>query len=335
MPDREEWFADTEGNLTGPGDGTAPATDEFGRDDPASLERERRRREREARRSKSRQGGKQPRPAAATAEAPRPASVPEQPTVTKPPPIRHRRRFRHQTARRFRHQTARRFRHQTARRFRRGWGRSVSAEATREVLAAPHPGSRLAPGRGSDRLVSDRPLPATSVRPRRGVGPGDRHDPGGRQRQRRRRVARRRRRGLEQNPVRMAAEARRQERRDPARPLRTRPEHELRSGDRQADQLGRPGDGDHSRGRGQEPDRAPGEGPRADRRLPGGDEELQGFRPEPLRRAQPEVAGGLPLPGDLRGRPRGGQSASSSRSSSRLSSRTSAGSTCPTRSRRT
>jgi UPF0755 protein len=85
VPDREEWFADTEGNLTGPRDGTAPATDEFGRDDPASLERERRRREREARRNKSRQGGKQPRPAAATAEAFRPASGPKQPTVTKPP----------------------------------------------------------------------------------------------------------------------------------------------------------------------------------------------------------------------------------------------------------
>jgi UPF0755 protein len=85
VSEREEWFADTEGNLTGPGDGTAPSIDEFGRDDPASLERERRRREREARRSKARQGGRKPGPAAATAEAPRPASPPQQRTATKPP----------------------------------------------------------------------------------------------------------------------------------------------------------------------------------------------------------------------------------------------------------
>ena len=55
MADEREWFVDTEGNLTsGEGDGVKPPTDEFGRDDPESLERERRRREREARRSKSR-----------------------------------------------------------------------------------------------------------------------------------------------------------------------------------------------------------------------------------------------------------------------------------------
>ena len=54
MADEREWFVDTEGNLTsGEGDGVKPPTDEFGRDDPESLERERRRREREARRSKS------------------------------------------------------------------------------------------------------------------------------------------------------------------------------------------------------------------------------------------------------------------------------------------
>jgi UPF0755 protein len=45
----QDWFADTDGNLRGPGD-AAPSTDEFGRDDPASIERERRRREREERR---------------------------------------------------------------------------------------------------------------------------------------------------------------------------------------------------------------------------------------------------------------------------------------------
>ena len=60
MAEREDWFADTEGNLTGPADGSAPPTDEFGRNDPASLERERRRREREQRR------GKPQKPVAAT-----------------------------------------------------------------------------------------------------------------------------------------------------------------------------------------------------------------------------------------------------------------------------
>ncbi|HKH23588.1 MAG TPA: endolytic transglycosylase MltG [Solirubrobacterales bacterium] len=59
MAERQDWFVDEEGNLTAPGDrdgdGLKPPTDEFGRDDPASLERERRRREREARR-KARRG---------------------------------------------------------------------------------------------------------------------------------------------------------------------------------------------------------------------------------------------------------------------------------------
>jgi uncharacterized YceG family protein len=49
MPERDDWEVDREGNLTPPSDLT-PDTDEFGRDDPAALERERRRREREARR---------------------------------------------------------------------------------------------------------------------------------------------------------------------------------------------------------------------------------------------------------------------------------------------
>jgi uncharacterized YceG family protein len=72
MADRRDWAADTEGNLTGPGD-DQPPTDEFGRDDPASLERERRRRERQARRSKQR--------GATTAAPPRPeqpAAAPRQ-----------------------------------------------------------------------------------------------------------------------------------------------------------------------------------------------------------------------------------------------------------------
>jgi UPF0755 protein len=45
---RDEWFADEEGNLIAPDD--SPTTDEFGRDDPAAIERERRRLEREQRR---------------------------------------------------------------------------------------------------------------------------------------------------------------------------------------------------------------------------------------------------------------------------------------------
>jgi peptidoglycan lytic transglycosylase G len=75
MADEREWYADTEGNLTAPGegDGVKPPTDEFGRDDPASLERERRRREREARRSKSHES---PEPSK-TAQAPEPPPEPE------------------------------------------------------------------------------------------------------------------------------------------------------------------------------------------------------------------------------------------------------------------
>jgi peptidoglycan lytic transglycosylase G len=80
VPEEQEWFADTEGNLRAPGDGEPP-TDEFGRDDPESLERERRRREREARR------GKQPPPEpTATAEAPRPAKRPKSKEPIAPPP---------------------------------------------------------------------------------------------------------------------------------------------------------------------------------------------------------------------------------------------------------
>jgi UPF0755 protein len=75
VAEEQDWFADTDGNLTGPGE-DKPPTDEFGRDDPASLERERRRREREARRSKSRPA-RQP-------EAPAPAPVP-QATATEAP----------------------------------------------------------------------------------------------------------------------------------------------------------------------------------------------------------------------------------------------------------
>jgi UPF0755 protein len=83
VPEEKDWFADTEGNLTPPGEGDEPRTDEFGRDDPASLERDRRRRERAARRSGKRIVGK-------AAEA-TPASEPAPPrtpaaTATEAPP---------------------------------------------------------------------------------------------------------------------------------------------------------------------------------------------------------------------------------------------------------
>ncbi|HKH43025.1 MAG TPA: endolytic transglycosylase MltG [Solirubrobacterales bacterium] len=80
MADRD-WQADTEGNLTPPGGRLEPETDEFGRTDPASLERERRRWEREARRSKQR-----PDPTS-TAEAPRPErpTKPKEPIAPPPP----------------------------------------------------------------------------------------------------------------------------------------------------------------------------------------------------------------------------------------------------------
>jgi uncharacterized YceG family protein len=78
MAEERDWVADTEGNLTAPGDDGKPPTDEFGRDDPASIERERRRREREARRGRSRQARKRSETPAATAEPP--------PTVKRPKP---------------------------------------------------------------------------------------------------------------------------------------------------------------------------------------------------------------------------------------------------------
>jgi uncharacterized YceG family protein len=66
MDERSDWFADSGGNLTPPGEEPPrrelkPPTDEFGRDDPAALEREQRRREREARRrGKGAPAGKRP-----------------------------------------------------------------------------------------------------------------------------------------------------------------------------------------------------------------------------------------------------------------------------------
>jgi UPF0755 protein len=92
--DRGDWVVDTEGNLTPPeGDGLKPPTDEFGRDDPASLERERRRREREQRRGKTRKPPKAAKPVKQPQQprqpkrprAPRAATAPPPETVAAPP----------------------------------------------------------------------------------------------------------------------------------------------------------------------------------------------------------------------------------------------------------
>jgi UPF0755 protein len=101
LREREDWFADTEGNLTPASDGDAggslkPATDEFGRDDPDAIERERRRREREARRKKSSKrassDGSAPKPVAqATPEPATPEHAKPKPAKQKPAA---RRRFR-------------------------------------------------------------------------------------------------------------------------------------------------------------------------------------------------------------------------------------------------
>ena len=92
--DRGDWVVDTEGNLTPPGgDGLKPPTDEFGRDDPASIERERRRREREQRRGKSKKPRKvakapkqtRARKAAAPPAEPAAAAPPAEPAAAAPP----------------------------------------------------------------------------------------------------------------------------------------------------------------------------------------------------------------------------------------------------------
>jgi UPF0755 protein len=87
VPEERDWFADTEGNLTPPGGGDEPTTDEFGRDDPASLERERRRREREARRSKQRKADKMLEAPPASEPAP-PPRTPAATATGAPPPAR-------------------------------------------------------------------------------------------------------------------------------------------------------------------------------------------------------------------------------------------------------
>ncbi|MFL5907746.1 MAG: endolytic transglycosylase MltG [Solirubrobacterales bacterium] len=88
-----DWIADTEGNLTAPGETPKPPTDEFGRDDPASLERERRRREREQRRSKTRKNQKAAQPtdppksqkAPKSQNAPKSQAAPKSQKAAQPP----------------------------------------------------------------------------------------------------------------------------------------------------------------------------------------------------------------------------------------------------------
>src|SRR5262249_51233312 len=90
MTEREEWVADTEGNLTRSGERVKPPTDEFGRDDPASLEREQRRRVRQARRKKLKKpqaAAAKPQAAAAiAAEKPKRAKRPPEPPKGPPEP---------------------------------------------------------------------------------------------------------------------------------------------------------------------------------------------------------------------------------------------------------
>jgi uncharacterized YceG family protein len=81
MQEDQDWYADSDGNLTAPGEASKPPTDEFGRDDPASLEREQRRRKREARRGKSRQA-QEPEPAPAPSQSPQ-ATATEAPRRTR------------------------------------------------------------------------------------------------------------------------------------------------------------------------------------------------------------------------------------------------------------
>ncbi|MGZ5357758.1 MAG: endolytic transglycosylase MltG [Solirubrobacterales bacterium] len=118
--DEGEWHVDPEGNLTSPGE-LQPDTDEFGRDDPETLERERRRREREQRRKgrppkrakakqakpkgegggitgsfgrlrrkreepATREGDASPPPATAERAVPPPSDIVEHPAAPPPPP---------------------------------------------------------------------------------------------------------------------------------------------------------------------------------------------------------------------------------------------------------
>ena len=173
------------------------------------------------------------------------------------------------------------------------------AQAAPDLPAPAHPRAGAAAGRRIGGLVSDRLLPAAAIRPRQRVGRGDRHRAAGSERQRRCRSAHQERRGLERDALRVAPQAGRQDRRHPAGPLRPGAQHELWHGDRSSDQLRRKDQRDDPRGGGPHPDRRDHQGPRAERRLPGREQELQGLRPEQVRRPEPEVPRGIPLPGHL------------------------------------
>ena len=207
--DRGDWVVDTEGNLTPPGgDGLKPPTDEFGRDDPASLERERRRREREQRRGKSKKPRKAEAPPPPRRRRPRrrPGEAREdaarlEPERRRGPPGGRARRGASATP-----QAARGPRNrQAAPRPRRG--RPAAAEAAWYVPPPPLPGARPGPGRRARRLVPDRLLPAAAVRPGQRIRRGDRHRARGRHGERGRRPAHQERRGLERDALRVAPEA--------------------------------------------------------------------------------------------------------------------------------
>ncbi len=85
MADRdEEWIADPDGSLRGPGE-SRPETDEFGRDDPDSLERERRRRERRQRKG-GRAKAEKPKKAKGAKRERRSRRAPEDEPASAPPP---------------------------------------------------------------------------------------------------------------------------------------------------------------------------------------------------------------------------------------------------------
>ena len=195
---------------SGEGDGVKPPTDEFGRDDPASLERERRRRERErAARQVARGARAQSKPAQAPEQPPsrEPAERAQAPEARAASPRAGRRARRRPGAPRFAGASA-------------GIAAEAGApaphlqraQAAPDLPAPPHPGPGAGARRRAGRLVSDRLLPAAAVRPGQRIGRGDRHRAGGSERQRRRRPAHRERRGLERDPLRVAPEAGRQDR---------------------------------------------------------------------------------------------------------------------------
>ena len=233
--DRDEWEVDAEGNLTPPSSGELkPDTDEFGRDDPAALERERRRREREQRRKGGGEEGEEghhgrlPQAAQARARprAPRPSRRRRPPSVPRPrpsPPPTSAADAAPSRAGRF--ATAFRAAASPARPRRRApRGRATTGRRRFAALALALVGILLVwflvaffqpfagDGEGGEPVSVDIPEGASAGEiaddPRRGRG------------------------RLQRPPVRVAAEARRQVRRRPGRQLHARLGHELRRGDR-------------------------------------------------------------------------------------------------------